>query len=362
MNFALNLAFNSTSLGSASFAIAREIYNRGLSPSIFPIGQVDISAQAPDNEFMLWLQSGLNKAPKHHKRNNPSFKLWHLNSAIDGFSKKQGLYFFHESDIATDEEINAVNNQEVCFTSSKFTQRTFNDGGALRIVYCPLGFDSHNFKKITDKEFLGKDVIVFSLMGKMEERKNTLRIIKLWAKKFGNNPKFRLDCLVFNPFLRPEDQETMIINTLEGKRYNNIKFLPFLPENSKVNDFMNHAQIDLTGLSGCEGFNLPLFNMLCLGKHAVVLDAHVHKDYANSKNSILVKSATLKPAADGIFFHPGQKFNQGNWHEFNDEEAIAAMEIAATKAHTPNPDGEKLKETFTYNNTVNIILDNLQKV
>jgi hypothetical protein len=362
-SFCLNVPFNATSLGSVSFAITREIYKRGLSPCIFPIGNgVDLNAQTPDNDFFMWLQSCVNKSIKYHKRNNISFKLWHLNNSLDSFSKKQALYFFHETTDPTEAEINAINNQEVSFTSSKFTADTFTEYDAKNVIYAPLGFDNYHFKKITNKDYLGNDVIVFGLQGKMESRKNTLRIIKLWAQKYGNNPKFRLDCLVFNPFLPPEQQEQMLIQALEGKRYFNIKFFPWLQKNTEVNDFLNHLDIDLTGLSGMEGFNLPAFNTLCLGKQGVFLNAHVHKDYANSENAILVQPTKQRQAVDGVFFGQGQPFNQGSWFDAEDEAFIAGMEAAVLKAKQPNPAGEKLKDIFTYSRLTDTILENIQKL
>lgn len=364
-NFSLNVPINSVSYGSSSIAIIREIYKRGLSPCVFPIsGQFDLSAQKDDPDFTLWLQACINKSYKVHKRDSTSFKLWHLNQALDGFSKDQILYFFHETDTVTDEEINVVNNQKLCFVSSKYTKEVFEEYGAKNIVYSPLGFDSHNFYR-TNKAYLNSEVITFCLLGKFEKRKATERILKLWVKKFGNDRRYQLNCLVYNCFLgrTPEEisnnNQVLINQALEGKRIWNINFFPWLQTNAEVNDLLNASDINLTGLSLLEGFNLPLFNSLCLGKWAVVLNQHVHRDYCNEKNSFLVPASSKVPASDGLFFHPGQRWNQGNWFNFEDDAAIATMELSLSKAKERNVEGEILKENFTYQKVVDDVLKNI---
>jgi hypothetical protein len=45
-----------------------------------------------------------------------------------------------------------------------------------------------------------------------------------------------------------------------------------------------------------------------------------------------------------------------------DEAAVAAMEKAVAKAHTPNPEGEKLKAVFTVKRMVDIITESMNKL
>lgn len=364
-NFCLNIPINSVSYGSSSIAIAREIYKKGLSPCIFPIsGQMDLSSQKDDPYFTLWLQACINKSYKTHKRDAVCFKLWHLNQSLDSFGKDQILYFFHETDTATEEEINVVNNQKTCLVSSKYTKEVFEEYGAKNIIYSPLGFDSHNFYR-TNKPYLNPDIITFCLLGKFEKRKSTERILKLWVKKFGNDRKYQLNCLVYNHFLGRTQEEinhnnqVLLNQALDGKRIWNINFFPWLQTNAEVNDLLNASDINLTGLSLLEGFNLPLFNSLCLGKWAISLNQHVHRDYCNDKNSFLVPASSKIPASDGLFFNPGQRWNQGNWFNFEDDAAIAAMEASLAKAKERNIDGEKLKEDFSYSKLTDKILENI---
>jgi hypothetical protein len=150
--------------------------------------------------------------------------------------------------------------------------------------------------------------------------------------------------------------KSIITETLEGKNYNNINFLPPLAKNNEVNELLNSIDIDLTGLSGGEGWNLPSFNSTCLGKWSVVLNCTSHKDWATEKNSILIEPSGEMPVADGIFFSQNNEVNQGTFYTWTEEEAISAMETAEQKAGQINSEGQKLAEKMTYAKTTESIL------
>src|SRR4051812_14082003 len=117
MEFALNLPLNAVSFGQVSMAILREIYSRGLSPCIFPIYQPDLSAFKLDNDFVEWINNGVNKSYASHSRKVPTFRLWHLDGSLESVSEKQVLMTFYELDSPTVQEINVVkNNSRVIFT------------------------------------------------------------------------------------------------------------------------------------------------------------------------------------------------------------------------------------------------------
>ena len=197
-------------------------------------------------------------------------------------------------------------------------------------------------------------------MGKFEKRKHTAKILKAWAKKYGNNYKYQLSCLIVNPFMKAEDLNKLLEQALEGKKYGNINFIPYLKTNSEVNDFLNSIQIDLSGCSGAEGWNLPSFNATALGKWSIVLNASSHKDWANDKNAILIQPNGKELAADGVFFNQGGPFNQGNIYTFDEEEFISAMESTESKINEENTEGIKLQEEFSYEKSLNKILEVIQ--
>jgi hypothetical protein len=211
----------------------------------------------------------------------------------------------------------------------------------------------------TNKDYI-PDKIVFGLFGKLEiTRKRTLKTLSMWAKKYGNNPKYVLHAAIANPHMKPEDQSRLILNALEGKKYWNITFLPMVQSNAEYNDIINSVNIVLA-LSGGEAFGLPEFHAVGLGKHCVGLNAHAYKDYMNDSNSVLINPSSKIPCYDGIFFHEGQPFNQGNFYDWDEDEAIAAMEQAEQRyAINPvNIAGQELKK-WTYEDTIKEIVENL---
>ena len=69
MDLALEVPINPVSFGQVSTALLREVYARGLNPSVFPIGNVDITTQNEDKDFFKWLEERLNSSPRSHNRN-----------------------------------------------------------------------------------------------------------------------------------------------------------------------------------------------------------------------------------------------------------------------------------------------------
>ena len=126
---------------------------------------------------------------------------------------------------------------------------------------------------------------------------------------------------------------------------------------------MNSADIIL-GCSGGEGWGLPEFQSVALGKHAVIMNAHSYKSWADEINSVLVNPNGKMDAHDGMFFIKGQAYNQGNIFDFNEDEFIAGCE-AAINRYEINPINEAgllLQKRFTYKKTADKILKSLQEI
>jgi hypothetical protein len=115
-------------------------------------------------------------------------------------------------------------------------------------------------------------------------------------------------------------------------------------------------------MSGGEGWGLPEFQSVCLGKHAVILNASAYKDWATEENAVLVSPSGKREVYDNMFFHKGQEFNQGQVYDFNEDEFIAGCEEAVKRveASRTNTEGEKLKDKFTYSNTLDEILKHME--
>ena len=369
MEFAFNVPINGVSFGQVSMGLLREAHRRSMEPCIFPVNpqNVDLGTQSTSPEFQEWLQKCINKSLETHKRSTPVFKLWHLNGSMESVSDKQVLFTFYELDQPTKTEVNIARNCSKVLVSSNYTKSVFENNGLSNASYVPLYFDSDNFER-KEKKYFSDDRITFNLMGKLEKRKHHGKTIKAWAKRFGREkfkngePKYWLQCAIFNNFIKPEDNNALINQYLEGKSYFNINFLGYMAKNDLYNDYVNSGDIAIA-MSGGEGWGLPEFHSVAMGKHAVVLNAHSYKDWANETNSILVNPNGNEEVYDGMFFHKGNNFNQGNIYDFDDDEFIDACEKAIKKVeeNRVNEEGLKLQEEFTLKRTFDSILSEIEQ-
>jgi len=355
MRLLVNAPINALSFGNVSVNILRELQKKNIDLIFFPIGdkaELDVYDKI-DSEFVKYLQNATNTRYEKIDKNVPTLKLWHIFGSETRYTKNQSLFTFHEVSELTSVEKNLLNLQDRVFVSSNYTKNIFELNGIENVTHVPLGFD--NDFHITNRTYL-PDKIHFGILGKFENRKNTARIIKTWLKLFGNKPEYQLSCAITNPFLDKAKFQNEMLKMLEGKHYNNLNFIPYMQTNSEVNDYLNSIDIDLGGLSGAEGWNLPSFNATALGKWSVVMNATAHKDWATSSNSILVEPSSLKDCYDGVFFHKGQAFNQGQFFDITDQEMENAILKSISYAKTLNTEGLKLQKQFTYEKTVETIL------
>lgn len=346
---------NSLSFGNVSLNMLRAFYQIDQKVCFFPIGNgIELKAfDKIDNDFQSWIQECYNNRYINLHHDNPSLKMWHLNGSELNVGPNSFLYTFYESDSPTNSELNISSVQKRTIFSSSHAEQCFKNKGASNTNYIPIGFDE-DFH-VTNKTYL-KDKILFGLVGKFEKRKHTSRIINLWAQKYGDNPDYQLTCCITNPFFEKDQMNTLISQALEGNRYKNINFLPYLETNSEMNELYNAIDINLSGLSGAEGWNLPAFNSTCLGKWSIVLNCTSHKDWASSSNSILVEPNGKEDIYDDTFFVEGSDFNQGKISTFSDKDFYTATESAINKQGQENKEGLKLPSTFNYKNTINQIL------
>ena len=354
MKLALNAPLNSVSFGQVSFALLREMLTSDLKPLLFPIGQVDLSSQEVEKDLFEDLESLLSYSLVNHSRDLPSLKLWHLNGSLESISRDQHLLSFYELDSPTDIELNIAKNNKTIFTS-EYTVSVFRENG-VECDYVPLFFDHFNFKP-KKQEYFEDDRITFNLSGKFEHRKHHLKIIQSWIKKYGGSSKYFLQCSLFNPFLSQEDNEALIARALNNQKYPNVHIMHPMAKNELYNDFLNSADI-VIGMSGGEGWGLPEFQSLALGKHGVILNAHAYKGWANEKNAVMVEPSGKTDAYDGIFFAEGGNFNQGQIFDWEEDAFLSACDevVKRVKNDRVNSEGLKLQKDFTVKKTLDKLM------
>lgn len=355
----VSAALNSLSLGNVSYNILKELYNRKVHVIFFPI-QIDLGAYNVQPEFKVWLESSINNRYTKFKKDIPTLRIWHLNGSESKYSNNQYLFSFHETDSPTPAEVNIANQQEHVFFSSNWTVENFQRYEAENVSFVPLGFDP-DLNILPDRQ-VNKNITHWILgPSKFEKRKLTQKIIELWIKKYGNNQSHQLSVAVTNPFLNKQqngfDTHDLLNSVWKGLRPSNINELPYMKTNLEVNKLLNAADINLSGISAAEGWNLPAFNSAALGKTVIVTNVTAHKDWATPENAILIEPNSIQPSEDGMFFRKGDIFNQGNFYTFSDESIIEGFEKAEKICKNVNVKGLELQKTFTYKNTVDLILN-----
>lgn len=361
MKLIFDAPLNNLSFGNVAINLLRELYKKKAKLSIFPKTESDFTAFDKVNEdFKGWVTNATTYKYHNLHPDLPSLNLWHLNGSEKRISRHQYLLTFYELSSPTFVEKKLVEMQDKVFLSNPEGVEAFQKLGCKNVKFIPMGFDP-DFHVIKSDKKLVEGKIHFILMGKFEKRKHTKEIIQTWIEKYGNNNKYLLSCCVVNPFIKHEQMNALLSDTLDGKHYSNINFLPHLKTNSEVNHLLNSADIDLTGLSGAEGWNLPSFNATALGKWSIVSNHTAHKAWATENNSILLEPNEKEPAADGLFFAETGDFNQGEIYKFDKDQAAAAMEEAEKKIDQVNTEGLKLQTKFTYENTLNLILKEIDK-
>jgi len=358
MKLLVNCPLNALSFGNVAFNILRSLYKKNVDLCLFPIGdKTQMEAfDKIEKGFVEYLQEATNKRFDKISKDTPTLKLWHIHGCETRYAASQALFTFHETSELTSVEKKLLSLQDNIFVSSNYSKNIFEMNGVENVHFTPLGFDPDFY--VTNKEYL-PEKIHFGLMGKFEQRKNTGRIIKTWLKIFGDDPRYLLSCAITNRFMDSSALQNELIKATGGKNYNNFNIVPYMQTNSDVNDFINSIDIDLTGLSGGEGWNLPSFNSTALGKWSVVMNATAHKDWATKENSILIEPTKLKDCYDNIFFKKGNAFSQGQFFDITDEEMESAILDSVNYAKKPNPEGLKLQQKFTYDDTVETILTTL---
>lgn len=357
MSLVIKAPLGSQSFGQVSLNLLREIFSIRDDVCFFAEGQYkggqELAAFDVEKSFLDKLNAAYARRFMFDPKRDTCIRLWHINGAETRLCNREILYTYHETSELTSLEKRILSFQDKVAVSSSYSQSVFSKHGVTSYVVNP-GFDP-DLKIIQRKYF--PNHIHFGIMGKFEKRKHTAKTIGLWAKKYGNDSRFKLTCAVFNPFLSQEQNDVAFDRALDGKKYNNIFKIPYMPKNSMMNDFLCSLDIDLTGLSGGEGWNLPAFNATALGKWSIVLNATAHKDWATSDNSILVEPSGEIPCEDGVFFKNGLPFNQGNFFDYSEESFYSATNLAISKAKVNNVSGLSLQTEKSYKKSATQLLD-----
>lgn len=347
------------SLGQVSFNLLRELYKRKVQVAFFPIGNPDFSPFKIDPQFGAWLEQAANNRYARLDRKVPTLKVWHIRDSESRISDKQALLSFIETDSPTVEEVSIVNHQDCTFFTSSEAVNNFLTFGASNVFYTPLGIDEDFVP--SENRLVDENITHWICIGKHEWRKLTDAKILAWMKKYGGNKDHQLTLCVNNPFYQKqtcgfntEDLLNRLFAAVGGKPFN-VNVLPHLKTNAEMLRVHQAADLDISAISRGEAACIPGMVSTALGKWAAVTNCTGHKDWATNENSLLIEPTGMVKASDNFFFRPGDKFNQGNMYDFSNEIIEESLVELEKLAKTPNPEGQKLKNTHTYS----IMLDKM---
>lgn len=357
----------SAPIGSVSFGyvatnILFELFSRGINLNFFPIGgQVDLSSYPAAKQipgFEDWLRKSIFYSLENFNRNNPSLSLWHILDSEKSIGANRNLLTFHELDSLTKTEANILANCDNVFVTSKYSQEVFKQSG-VNSFYCPLGFDARHFRP-TNRKYFQDNRIVISVFGKLEpSRKRHIKVIPALVKKFGNDRRFNIHLSVYNQFLSPEQNNGLVLQLLGGSKPFNFNILPYTTTLTEFNENLNVTNIVVD--AGNESWSIPSFSCVALGKYGVLANYGAIKDWSVGTNSEMINSIGKIPVYDGMFFREGDNKNQGNIHDFDENEMIVGVERAIEKyrINPVNTSGLLLQEEYTWERTVDTILNNI---
>jgi hypothetical protein len=364
MQFSLQIPINPTSLGQVATNILIELHKKGIEPNIFPIGPVDLQSfnGLLSEDFEPWLRHCCQKALASYRSNEPSIRLWHINGSHETISKHNFLYFFHELDGITKIEKNILTNYDKVFSPCKFTENVCKEYGVKNIGTIQLGYNDLAFKEVSTEKYENNETVI-TLAGKYEKRKHTEKMIRILAKNFGGDSRYKVHLHVFNPFYDQQDQDRcakinhkLIADACGGQIPFNFVLMGQFPELTDLNKCYNVTDICVDG-SGGESWSLPSFHMAGLGKKVV---AHYNSGLREwAENCYLVDSNGKESAEDGIFFGRDTPFNCGNIFTFDEEEMTERIKDAIADKNFNSKTGKDLKTKFTYERMTNELLEQL---
>jgi glycosyltransferase involved in cell wall biosynthesis len=271
----------------------------------------------------LWPIGGVEAEPKYHERlracaarsqfydpKAPSLRVWHqfaLGQHV-GKGPHAALPIF-ELDRFTPAEQHHLKCQDIVFATCTWARDVLLDAGvpAERVCMAPLAVDHETFRAGAAAGARPNNTTVFLNVGKWEVRKGHDVLLEAFCKAFTPEDDVELAMLSDNPCAGPE-------YNAEWRRYyenspmgDKVVVLGRASSAEDVAALMDSADCGVFPSRG-EGWNLPLAEMMAMGKHAIATAYSAHLDYCTRKNALLIHIDGTEAAHDGVWFH-----GQGEW-------------------------------------------------
>jgi glycosyltransferase involved in cell wall biosynthesis len=322
MNINLSAPINRLGYGVVGMNVLKALSLRH-DVALWPIGAVEGSVV--DRELL----ERARRRTATYDASAPSVRIWHPWDLAQhvGKGKHCGFPIF-ELNRFTPAELHHLRAQDLLFTPSHWGAGVLADNGipADRIVRAPFGVQAAVFHPgVAPSRRPGRpEDTVFLNVGKWEVRKGHAELAHAFNQAFAREDNVWLVLLCQNPFLAPQearDWERLFLDAPLGDR---IVILPRLASQPEVAAVMAGADCGVFP-SHAEGWNLPLAEMLAMGKQVIATDYSAHTEFCDAANTHLIEVDRLEDAHDGRWFS-----GQGQWAAIGPRQLEQLVELLRT--------------------------------
>ena len=309
---------NNLGYGVHSYNLMRALEEEGVDVCLFPIhGNIN----QPDAYTSKWASN-----QSKYTVNDTSIMIFH-ETEMNRFCGKTRIGFPVFETGVRDVDLPLLSSLDYIFQPSTYGKAYLEKKGFNNVHVVPEGYNPKIFNmnafSFTEKEnMLDKYGLIFSHIGKLEERKSSLDILTTFTQALeGEKIKCRLVAHMYNIFI--PNWLDVVEKSLMDLGYNltykdqyNLKYSKsnltvLVPKMGLKNiaDFYMQSHFGIYA-SKAEGFGLPLIESLACGLPCVTTNWSGQSDYlSNYPKELLISRGVEEVANDKVWFH-GDK---GTW-------------------------------------------------
>ncbi len=305
---------NQTSYGLVTTHLLDALVKQGEKVSLFPIGEPN-----PEPRHAQVVQDAIARS-KRYDADAPSLRIWHQWDLAHHVGKGPRTgYSFWEVDRLTPDEAHQFISLDHVFVPSGWAQKVAFDAGVRRpMSILRPGVDTEVFHPKVKKAAIprvGPETTVFLNVGKWEIRKGADFILEAFNAAFTAADDVLLVTLNFNPLQFPGYS-----GPAESARWNQLYDDSPLGQAGKIVHVRGRVetQADVASVmaaadcgffpSRAEGWNMPLAEMLAMGKPCITTNYSAHTEFAERGGARLIEPDGLEEAFDGFFFRGGAQW------------------------------------------------------
>jgi len=345
-----------TSYGIVSFLMMKEMAKSGkFNMTYSPIGGTDLTSfQGMDMEWLI----KASKSAEMFDSNAPCFKIFHENKMDSriGSGKLVGYSFFEGDKLSETAVHHASQCDTFCVSSQWAKDVALNSGvtSPVEILHPVIDYDlcRKSVARYTETKPKRNEIVKFLHIGKMEDRKNQIDMIKAFGEAFDQFDPVELHIMWDSPFNTQGQAEARQKAIQDSPLSHKIKILGGKQLYSDVISLYGDYDVYVS-LSRAEGWDMPLFEALSCGMTAIATNVTAHTEFIDKDNCVMVESKRMIPAVDGVWF-----FGDSDWHDFSKDDIVSSFQEAFDRdsvkpLNERENNSNKFIDTFDNMSTIN---------